>query len=143
MFNGFKAVRILLIFATTLSFALAGFTLLNVGNEEVAVAEPTVNKNIPLSAGAKLFRTNCKSCHDLDRIVIGPALRGAYTRRDSVWLRKWITNSSAMIATGDPEANRIFDEYKHVQMTNFTTMSKEDLDQLMDFLKRESTAPIP
>src|ERR1044071_8699686 len=130
MFKGFKTVRILLIFATPLSFALTGCTLYNISTEEVAISATSGPPVIIASPGALIFQKNCKSCHDLDRPVIGPALRGVFSRRDSVWVRNWITNSSKMISSGDPTAVALFEQYKKTQMTNFTTMSKEDLDAL-------------
>src|SRR5262249_11835763 len=110
MFTGFKTVRILLIFATTFSFALTGFTLYKFDRNGVAV-EPircaTVNmipdhSILPMPANVALgeivFNGNCKVCHRMDAKMIGPGIKNVWSRvPDSAWLRNWISNSSKLI----------------------------------------------
>lgn len=136
-----KTALVLLIFATTFAFALTGFTLLNIDNEEVAIGEDSVAvaflPKMPerVNAGETVFNKNCKSCHRLDAKLIGPGIRSVYSTRDSVWLRSWIMNSTKMIASGDPTAVTLFEEYNHTQMPSFELLSKEDIDVLLVYLK--------
>jgi cytochrome c1 len=58
-----------------------------------------------------------------------------YSRRDVQWLHEWIKNSSKMIANGDPAAVELFNANKKLVMTNFSSMSKEDLDAVIAYLK--------
>jgi mono/diheme cytochrome c family protein len=96
--------------------------------------------------GAKIFNANCKACHRINQKLIGPALAGVTDRYDSMWLAAWIRNSSKMIAEGDPRAVAIFNEYNQVQMTSFTSLTDEELKNLLDYLRlasQESMRPVP
>jgi len=137
-----KPALALLGIATVLAFVLTGFTLYNIDGGETVPAplkEPVVRietiSDSKAAAGLKVFNANCKSCHRLDQKLVGPALRSAFSRRDSLWLTKWITNSSKLIADEDPVAVELFLENNKLAMTNFTSMKKEDMDALLAYLK--------
>src|ERR1043165_883296 len=54
--------------------------------------------------GKTIFQANCASCHSLDKIVTGPALRGVNERgpwTDRANLIKWVHNPGAFIPTTD------------------------------------------
>jgi mono/diheme cytochrome c family protein len=85
--------------------------------------------------GAKIFAANCKACHRINQKLVGPALAGAIYRYDSLWLTKWIRNSSKMIAEGDPMAVALFREYNQIQMTSFTALSDEEMKDLLEYLR--------
>ena len=60
-----------------------------------------------ISAGQALFDTNCKTCHRVHQKLVGPALAGVYDRAPSIdWIKSFIKNSSAVIASGDEYANK-------------------------------------
>jgi mono/diheme cytochrome c family protein len=78
-----------------------------------------------LDEGKNLFKVNCATCHakDMKSKLTGPALGGVEER----WadypiedLYSWIRNSQALIATGHPKANEVWNEWKPVPMSNFT-----------------------
>ena len=87
--------------------------------------------------GKSLFNTNCASCHKLDKVMTGPALRNVEVRLadeqglDREWLNAWIRNSAAMIKAGDAYAVKIYKEYKQVAMTAFPQLSDQDIDQIL------------
>lgn len=142
MIRQFKPAFTLLTIATALAFGLTGFTLYNIDTSETVPAPakaPVVRletiSDSKAAAGLKVFNANCKSCHQLDQKVIGPPLRNAFSRRDSVWLTKWIANSSKMIADEDPIAVELFRDNNKVAMTNFSSMRKEDMNALLAYLK--------
>jgi mono/diheme cytochrome c family protein len=96
--------------------------------------------------GQKLFKTNCTPCHRINQKLVGPALAGVLDRRDSLWVVRMIQNSSKLIASGDPTAVKLFEEYNRTQMTAFTSFSDDDLRNLLEYLKLESarqSAPSP
>ena len=88
--------------------------------------------------GEKLFNANCKACHRIHQKLVGPALAGVLERRDSLWVIKMIRNSAQLIASGDPVAVKLFEEYNRTQMTSFTTFSDQELRDLLTYLKLES-----
>ena len=84
--------------------------------------------------GAKIYKQNCTACHVLGETkLIGPGLKGITEKRDKEWLKKWINNSSELIASGDADAIAIFEEYNKVAMTNFY-FSDEEFEALFAYL---------
>ncbi len=94
-----------------------------------------------IAAGKALFNANCKSCHGVDKKVIGPALQGVVARAPSVpWIINWVHNSSKVIATGDPYGVALFEEYKS-QMTSFTNLTEPQIMQILAFVEAPIVAP--
>lgn len=88
--------------------------------------------------GEKLFKANCVSCHQIDKKLIGPALRGVNDKYSQEWLLKWIKNSAELIASGDPDAIAIYEEYNKSPMNSFTYLSDEDITNILAYIE---TAP--
>ncbi|CAM3793874.1 cytochrome c3 family protein [Sphingobacterium prati] len=84
--------------------------------------------------GEKIFKSKCTSCHAIDRKVVGPALKGIPETKDEAWLIKWIRNSQALIASGDAEAVKIFEEYNKSVMTSFTDLSDDQIKSVLAYI---------
>lgn len=97
--------------------------------------------------GKSLFNTNCAACHNLDKKMTGPALRGVEARLandeglDRNWLNSWIRNSSALIKSGDAYANKIYAEYSGAAMTAFPQFSDQDLSDILAYTAQEKAQP--
>lgn len=95
-------------------------------------AQPTVDN------GKTIFRNYCASCHvkDMKTKGTGPALAGVeerwadYPQED---LYSWIRNSQALIKTGHPRANELWDEYKSV-MTAFPQLTDDDVASVLLYI---------
>ena len=84
--------------------------------------------------GEKIFKSKCTSCHAIDRKVVGPALKGIPETKDEAWLIKWIKNSQALIASGDAEAIKIFEENNKLVMTSFTDLSDDQIKSVLAYI---------
>ena len=92
--------------------------------------------------GEGLFKANCKSCHALDKKVVGPALAGISKRAPSVqWIKDWVKNSSKVVASGDAYAVKIYEEYQKSQMTAFTSLKDEEIMALLAYIEAPPAAP--
>ncbi|GAB2783091.1 c-type cytochrome [Rhabdobacter roseus] len=92
--------------------------------------------------GETLFKNNCASCHKVTaERSVGPGLKGITERRDVPWLVKWIHNPSAMIASGDEYAVKIYNEYNKVQMTSFPNLSEDDIKGILAYIEQANAAP--
>lgn len=101
-------------------------------------AAPADGGNAALAEkGKTLFENNCASCHALDEVVVGPALRNVHTRHSQAWLHKWIKNSQSLIASGDKEAKTVYEQYAKQAMPSFA-FSDEELNGVIEYIK---TAP--
>ena len=97
--------------------------------------------------GKALFNTNCAACHNLDKKLTGPALRGVEARLsedeglDRDWIAAWIRNSSALVKSGDTYANKIYNEYKGAAMTAMPQLSDGDIADILAYTAQEKAVP--
>ncbi|WP_228713779.1 cytochrome c3 family protein [Arundinibacter roseus] len=93
--------------------------------------------------GETLFKNNCSSCHNVTaEKSVGPGLKGISERRDFPWLVSWIHNSQAMIASGDPAAVKLYNEYNQAQMTSFPNLSEDDIKGILAYIDQANAAPV-
>ena len=85
------------------------------------------------AAGKAIFNAQCAACHKLDAKMTGPALRNVGAKYEKAWLYKWIKNSSALIKSGDPDAVKVWEEYKPSVMTAFPQLSTVDIDNIIAY----------
>lgn len=86
--------------------------------------------------GMEVFKANCTACHAIDRKVIGPALADVWNRWDTEEnLIAWVKNSQALIKTGHPYANKIFNEYNKSVMQAFPTLSDDQIRNMLVYIK--------
>ena len=71
----------------------------------------------------------------IDKKLIGPALEGVNDKYSEEWLIKWIKNSAEMIASGDPQAVAIYEEYNKSPMTSFLHFSDEDVVNILVYIE--------
>ncbi|WP_026450829.1 c-type cytochrome [Aequorivita capsosiphonis] len=94
-----------------------------------------------VAAGESLFKANCAACHKLDKKAVGPALRNVADLFDKDWLHKWIKNSQGLIASGDAQANKIFEENNKMIMPPFPGLSDEDIDNILAYTSKPKAEP--
>ena len=84
--------------------------------------------------GESLFKSNCTACHSIGKTkLVGPGLEGVTEKYETEWLKKWIVNSQAFIASGDERAIAIYEEYNKVAMQSFD-FTDQELDSLLAYL---------
>jgi len=93
-------------------------------------------------AGKSLFNQHCAACHNLDKKMTGPSLRGVTERLDTEWLHKWIKNSAEMVKSGDAYAVKIFEEYNGSPMNVFPQLSDADIDNILAYTAEPKPEPI-
>lgn len=93
--------------------------------------------------GEKLYNANCTSCHMIDKKLIGPALRGVNDKYEEEWLLKWIKNSAELIASGDPDAIAIYEEYNKSPMNAFTYFSDDDVRNILAYIEQAPVKQAP
>jgi mono/diheme cytochrome c family protein len=95
-----------------------------------------------MNAGKTLFINNCASCHakSMKDKLTGPALAGARERwGDDKALYAWIRNSQASIASGQPRAVQVWNEYKPTVMTAFAGLKDEEIENLLAYIDGVTT----
>jgi len=93
--------------------------------------------------GKKLFTEHCSYCHALTHEVIGPALANISQKRPVAWLYRFITNSQEVIRGNDQYATFLYNSYDQYLMPPFTFLSKDEVTDILAYIKQYSTAPRP
>lgn len=114
---------------------LAMLFFLLLGTQVYAVNPEVSDSEEAISAGKSVFNANCKTCHQLDRKAVGPALRGLTDRRSIDWAKKFIRNSQALIASGDADAVGIYNEFNQLVMPNHEFLSDDDVMNLLAYIE--------
>ena len=127
-------MRIISLFLRSVTKSLILLASLNIVSVSVGFAQDA-------GAGAAIFKQKCTACHAINKNVIGPALKGVTERHDEAWLIKWTKNAPAMIASGDPAAKALYDQYKPSMMTAFPELSDDDVKNIYAYVKVESDKP--
>ena len=86
--------------------------------------------------GQALFASNCASCHQVNKRLVGPALSGVESRGpwgDRKQLYAWIHNPAGYMKT-DPYTAGLFKEYG-VMMQAFPGLADKDIDAILDYIK--------
>jgi len=104
----------------------------------VSIAQEIPTEPAAISAGESLFNNNCRACHRVHEKLIGPALAGVTQRAPSIdWIKSFVKNSAALIASGDEYANALYNEYNKTQMTSFSTLKDEDIMNILAYVEAE------
>ena len=85
-------------------------------------------------AGKKLFRANCAACHNMEKRVVGPALKNTVKNQGEEWTKSWIKNNQKLRDAGDKHANEIFKEYNGMAMPAYEHLGDDELDNLVVYL---------
>jgi len=96
---------------------------------KTAVAQPV---DPGVERGKKLFKTNCAACHKMEGNLIGPELLKITDKRDAEWLKLWIKDNNALVASGDKLAKEVADS-NPAAMTPFQHLSDQDLEDLLKY----------
>ena len=97
--------------------------------------------------GKQLFNTNCAACHQLDKKMTGPALRGIEARLsddeglDRDWIAAWIRNSKSVVDSGDAYGNKIYAEYSNALMTPMPQLTDTDISDILAYTATEKATP--
>ena len=129
----------LLLLVLTLTFSTTSYSQ---DEAEATSADAPADAGGDVAAGESLFKANCAACHKMDKKGVGPALRGVADKFDRDWLYSWIRNSSALIASGDATAVRLFEENNKAVMTAFPGLSDEDIDNILAYTSQPKAAPV-
>lgn len=91
-----------------------------------------------ISNGQQLFSQNCKTCHEVHKQAVGPALKNVYDRRPLNWIYAFVKNSQKVIQSGDEYAVNLYNQYNQTQMTSFSDFSDEEILSIMAYIQDET-----
>lgn len=96
----------------------------------------------PVDEGKALFTTRCASCHNVNKVVVGPALAGVSERRTEDWIVKFVHSSQSVIKSGDKTAIDLYEKFNKVPMPDHTDLSAESIKGILAYIKSETKASV-
>jgi mono/diheme cytochrome c family protein len=109
----------------------------NSANTETATSQGGISDEAIIAEGESLFKANCRACHAVKQQLVGPALAGVYDRRDMDWIKAFVKNSQAVIASGDEYAVALYEEYNNTVMTSFN-LSDSEIESVIAYVRFEA-----
>jgi mono/diheme cytochrome c family protein len=96
--------------------------------------------------GQAIFREKCGTCHALDKVLSGPALRGVTERgpwaEDEKNIHKWVKNPAAFIPT-TPYTQALQKQYGQIMPSFEGQLKDEDINAIIAYLKAPPEATKP
>lgn len=117
---------------------LAAFAAIAIAVPASTAAQGSISVDPALAKkGKSLYASRgCATCHAFGKKLAGPDLAGVMERRDHDWLRRWLLNTTEMIAS-DSIAMAMVVEYKNTKMPNMK-LKPADVDALFHYFQQES-----
>lgn len=95
--------------------------------------------------GAKLFKQNCAACHKVDKVSIGPALKGAKAKWEEAGegdlIYRWVANPQELYDSGDSKMAKEIWDFSPAAMSPMAHLSKDEVDAIFTYI--EAPAPPP
>ena len=119
------------------------FSVFNIARaQEEAAGFPGIpTEQAAITAGEKIFKGNCATCHEIHKDKIGPALAGVYNRVPEPqleWIYAFVKNSTKVINSGDEYAANLYKTWKNTQMTPFSSYKNEQIDNVLAYIQSET-----
>jgi mono/diheme cytochrome c family protein len=93
----------------------------------------------PAEEGKSIFVARCAACHNVNKVLVGPALAGVDQRRSIDWIVKFVHSPQTIIKSGDPYAVALLDKFK-VQMPDQPDLTPDKIKSVVEFIKTEAQA---
>lgn len=97
----------------------------------------------PGEEGKTIFMSRCAGCHNVNKIVTGPALAGIDNRRPIEWIIKFVHSSQAVVKSGDPYAVSLFEKFNKIQMPDHADLTDDNIKSIVAYVKSTSSNPSP
>ena len=92
----------------------------------------------PVEEGKTIFTTRCSSCHNINKLVVGPALAGVDQRHSMEWIIKFVQSSQTLIKSGDKDAAALFARF-NIAMPDHPDLTASNIKSVVDYIKSQAT----
>ena len=98
----------------------------------------TLSFSNPIEEGKTLFMSRCAACHNVNKVLTGPALAGVDQRRSIDWIINFVHSSRKMIEKGDQDAISVYEKFNKIPMPDHADLSGDNIRQIVEYIKSES-----
>ena len=92
--------------------------------------------------GKPIFMTRCAACHNVNKILTGPALAGVDERRSMDWIISFVQSSQSMIKSGDPDAVAVFEKFNKVPMPDHADLTPDNIKSVVSYIQSQGQTGI-
>jgi cytochrome c551/c552 len=94
----------------------------------------------PVNEGKMIFTSRCASCHNVNKVIVGPALAGVTERHSEKWIINFVHSSQAVIKSGDNAAITVYEKFNKIPMPDHPDLSAENIQGILAYIKSETKA---
>ena len=91
----------------------------------------------PVEEGKMIFASRCAACHNINKVLTGPALAGVHDRRSEDWIISFVKSSQAMVKAGDKDALAVYEQFNRIPMPDHADLSDESIKNVIEYIKAE------
>jgi cytochrome c551/c552 len=92
----------------------------------------------PVEEGKTIFSTRCAGCHNVNKVVTGPALAGVDQRRSIDWIVKFVHSSQTLVKSGDKDAVALFEKFNKIPMPDHSDLTPDNIKSIVEYIKSET-----
>jgi len=89
-------------------------------------------KEYPYGTGKTLIMQKCASCHAMNKIIEGPALKDLMKNRTTDWLFKFFTKRE--LVANDSTHIKLKEEFNNYECMTFPGITKEEIELIRDYI---------
>ena len=93
----------------------------------------------PIEEGKVIFMSRCAGCHNVQKVLTGPALGGVDQRHSIDWIVNFVHSSQTMVKNGDPQAVALFNSFNRVPMPDHPDLSEADIKNIVEYIKTQAS----
>jgi len=86
-----------------------------------------VYANPPEEEGKTIFTSRCAACHNVNKVLTGPALAGVDQRRSIEWIVKFVKSSQGLVKSGDKDAVALFQKFNRIAMPDHPDLTADNI----------------
>src|SRR4051794_13337058 len=94
----------------------------------------------PTEEGKMIFTSRCAGCHNVNRVLTGPALAGVDQRHSLDWIINFVHSSQSVIRSGNPEAVALFEKFNRIPMPDHPDLSAVDISNILAYIKQSTVS---
>jgi mono/diheme cytochrome c family protein len=96
----------------------------------------------PIEEGKTIFSARCAGCHNVNRILTGPALAGVDERHSIDWIINFVHSSQTVIKKGDTTAIALFEKFNRIPMPDHPDLTEKNIKDIVEFIRSEAKAAV-
>jgi cytochrome c2 len=95
----------------------------------------------PADEGKLIFTSRCASCHNVNKVIVGPALAGVSERHSEEWIIQFVHSSQTVIKSGDKTAKDLYEKFNKTPMPDHIDLTADNIKSVLAYIKIESKKP--